>query len=363
MSRLTRVSTLVAAVAVASMVAACGASTTNPEAAGSSSSSSSQQSSSSQAPPSSSSSESSASSAPSAASSGASSAGASSAPSSAGTAEQPQPLDLNLPKDDAIAALLPKSVADKGSLTIATDASYAPNEFLLNGKGSPIGMDVDLGNAIAQVLGLKTTWVNTGFDGILAGLNAGRYDLSLSSFTDTKKREEQVNFVNYLEAGVSIVVAKGNPENINSLADLCGKKVGAENGTTEQDMLTKADVDDSVVKICSDAGKPAVQASGYPTQTDVNVALASDRLDAYLADTPVAEYAVKVTGDKFEKVGKDVGVAPYGIAIPKNPAELTTAVQKALQKLMDDGDYTKILDNWGLTDEGIKTATINKAVN
>ncbi|OJV26171.1 MAG: hypothetical protein BGO26_00405 [Actinobacteria bacterium 69-20] len=334
------------------MVAACGASTQNPEAANSSSSSSQQSSSSSSSSETSSSSS----------SSETSSSSSSESSSSGGSAEQPQPLNLNLSKDDTLAALVPASISGKGTLTIATDASYAPNEFLLNGQGDPIGMDVDLGNAIAQLLGLKTQWVNTGFDGILAGINAGRYNLSMSSFTDTKKREEQVNFVTYLNAGVSIVVAKGNPENINSLADLCGKKVGAENGTTEQDMLTKADVDDSVVKTCSGAGKPAVQASGYPTQNDVNVALASGRLDAYLADTPVAEYAVKVTVDKFEKVGKDVGVAPYGIAIPKNPPELTTAIQKALQKLMDDGDYDKILANWGLADAGIKTAEVNKAL-
>jgi len=257
---------------------------------------------------------------------------------------------------------VPASIASKGTLTIATDASYAPNEFLKNGEGDPIGMDVDLGNAIAQVLGLKTEWKNTTFNGIIAGINAGRYDLSLSSFTDTKEREQQVNFVTYLTAGVSIVVAKGNPENINAAVDLCGKKVGAETGTTEEDMLTKADVDDSVVKVCKDAGKDAPQYSGYPNQSDVNAALAAGRLDAYMADTPVAEYAVATTGDKFEKVGKDVGVAPYGIAVPKDPAGLTTAIQKALQKLMDDGSYQKILDNWGLGDSAIKTAEVNKAI-
>lgn len=356
MSRISRVTTVIAALAVAGMVAACGATTQNPNETGSSSPSSSESSSSAPAESSNSSSESSSS------ESSTESSSAESSSSAGGAEAEPQPLDLNLAKDATLAALVPKAIADKGTLTIATDASYAPNEFLKDGQGEPIGMDVDLGNAMAQLLGLKTQWQNTGFDGIIAGLAAGRYDLSLSSFTDTKKREQQVNFVTYLEAGVSIVVAKGNPKGVQSSEDLCGLKVGAENGTTETDMLTKADVDDSVVKICKDAGKPAPQFSGYPTQSDVNTALASDRIDAYMADTPVAEYAVKVTGDKFEKVGKDVGVAPYGVAVPKEPAELTTAVQKAMQKLMDDGDYQKILANWGLEDAGIKTAEVNKAI-
>ncbi len=360
MSRMPRFGAIVAAIAVAGLVAACGATTANPrEGASSQNSPSSTESA---AGPSST--EQSSAQSPTSEESSAPPSSAEPPESTTGAAEEaePEPLNLNLAKDDALAAMLPKSIADNGTLVIATDASYAPNEFLKDGKGAPIGMDVDLGNAIAQLLGLKTEWRNTGFDGILAGLGAGRYDLSLSSFTDTKKREQQVNFVTYLQAGVSIVVAKGNPENINSSTDLCGKKVGAENGTTEQDMLTKEDVDDSVVKICKDAGKPAPQQFGYPTQNDVNVALASGRLDAYMADTPVAEYAVKVTADKFEKVGKDVGVAPYGIAIPKEPAQLTPAIQKAVQKLMDDGAYQKILANWGLEDAGITKAEINKAI-
>lgn len=282
--------------------------------------------------------------------------------SSVSSGEEPEPLNLNLSKDDTIAAMVPESLASSGTIRFATDASYAPNEFLKDGEGEPIGMSIDLGNALAQVMGLKAEWTNTGFDGILAGLESGRYDLSISSFTDTKKREEQVNFVSYLNAGTSIVVAKGNPKKVSSAEDLCGLKVGAENGTTQFDMLTEADVDDSVVKICADAGKPAPDFSGYPQQTDVNAALASGRLDAYMADTPVAEYAVKITGDKFEKVGSDVGVAPYGIAVPKEPAELTDAVQAAMQKLMDDGDYKKILDNWGLGAEALTKAEVNIAV-
>ncbi|MGI8417206.1 MAG: ABC transporter substrate-binding protein [Nakamurella sp.] len=258
---------------------------------------------------------------------------------------------------------MPSKLKAAGKIVIATDATYPPNEFLPEGAGSPVGMDIDLGNAIGQLLGLKVDWQKAGFDGILAGINAGRYDMSLSSFTDTKDREKQVNFVTYFRAGVSTMVPKGNPEKINTYADLCGKSVGAENGTTELDMLTKPDVDLSIVKSCKDAGKQPPKAQGYPKQTDVNSALDAGRIEAYLADTPVVDYAVKVTGDKFEKVGKDQGIAPYGIAIPKNPAELTPLVQQAVQKLMDDGDYAKILSNWGVQAGAITKSEVNKATS
>lgn len=288
--------------------------------------------------------------------------GQSGAPSqSSGSTAQPQPLNLNLAADPEIAALVPSAVKATGKLRVATDPTYAPNEFIPDGGSTPIGMDVDLATALAQVMGLQVDVQPATFDGILAGIKAGKYDISMSSFTDTKDREQVVNFVNYFTAGTSTMVLKGNPKNINSDADLCGKVVGAENGTTQLDMLTKEDADDSVVKVCKDAGKPAPDAKGYPKQTDVNAALDAGRIDAYLADSPVVAYAVRMTGDKFEKVGQDTGAAPYGIAVPKDPAAMTTTVQKALQKLMDDGSYKKILDNWGVADGALPKATVNAA--
>ena len=150
---------------------------------------------------------------------------------------------------------MPAKVKADGKLVIATDASYAPNEFTLEGSDEIIGMDVDLGKAIGKVLGVEVEFVNASFDGILAGLQAGRYELGMSSFTDTKEREQTVDFVTYLEAGTSTMVRKCNPKDIKATEDLCGKKVGAENGTTQLDQLTKPDVEGSVVKACEDAGK------------------------------------------------------------------------------------------------------------
>jgi len=272
-------------------------------------------------------------------------------------------LNLNLTKDDTIAAALPDKYKQSGTIVVATDPSYAPNEFLPEGSNDPIGMDIDLANALGQVMGLKVTIEPASFDGIIAGINAGRYDMSLSSFTDTKAREESVNFVTYFNAGTSTMVLAGNPQNIKTVTDLCGRPVGAENGTTQLALLNDATVDGSVVKACTDAGKPAPVAQGFPKQTDVNSALAAGRIDAYMADSPVVAYAVKQTGDKFEKVGEDQGTAPYGIALPKDPAALTTTVQQAMQKLIDSGAYQKILDNWGVSSGAITTSVVNGATS
>jgi polar amino acid transport system substrate-binding protein len=274
----------------------------------------------------------------------------------------PKPITVDVAADSALSAQVPATIKADGKLLIAADASYAPNEYTLEDSEEIIGMDVDLGKAIGKTLGLEVEFVNTTFDGILAGIQAGRYEAGMSSFTDTKEREQTVDFVTYLEAGTSTMVRKCNPKNIKAVEDLCDKQVGAENGTVQLDQLTKDDAEGSVVKACEDAGKKPPQAKGFPKQTDVNAALQSGRIDAYLADSPVVDYALKKTGDAFEKTGEDTDSAPYGIAIPKNAPGMKEAVQAAVQKLMDDGTYKKILDNWGTGDGAIDDSKINGAI-
>jgi polar amino acid transport system substrate-binding protein len=283
-------------------------------------------------------------------------------PGEASEVADPKPLDVSAEADAALSGQVPDAVKADGKITIATDASYAPNEYTLEGSDEPIGMDIDLGRAVGKVLGLEVEYVNSSFDGILAGLQANRYELGMSSFTDTKEREQTVDFVTYFEAGTSTMVRKCNPEGIETIEDLCGKSVGAQNGTTQLDQLTAADVEGSVVKACEDAGKDAPDAQGFPLQTDVNAALQAGRIDAYMADSPVVNYAVKKTGNAFEKAGEDTDTAPYGIAIPKTAGTMKEALRGAVQKLIDDGEYQKILDNWGVGDGAITESKVNGAI-
>jgi polar amino acid transport system substrate-binding protein len=274
----------------------------------------------------------------------------------------PKPLEVDVAADSALAGQVPANITADGKIVIASDASYAPNEYTLEGSDEIIGMDVDLGKAIGKVLGVEVEFVNASFDGILAGIQANRYELGMSSFTDTKEREQTVDFVTYFEAGTSTMVRKCNPKNIKTITDLCGKKVGAENGTTQLDQLTTEDAEGSVVKACKDASKDAPVAQGFPKQTDVNAALAANRIDAYMADSPVVDYAVKKTGDAFEKAGEDTDSAPYGIAVPKGAGTFGQALQGAVQNLIDDGTYQEILDNWGTSGGAITEAKVNGAI-
>src|SRR4051794_10907550 len=255
-----------------------------------------------------------------------------------------------------VAAKLPAAVKSKGTLTVAADASYPPNEFFGSDGKTVQGMDADLAKALAGALGLKAKVVNATFDGIIPGLAANKYDLGMSSFTDTKEREKTVDFVTYFSAGTSFYVkAQGGPA-ITGLDSLCGHKVAAEKGTTQ---ATDAAAQD---KKCKAAGKPGVTVSVFPDQNGANLAINSGRADVGMADSPVADYQVKQSGAQFKVAGKPYGTAPYGIAIPKGNG-MAPAVRDALSALIANGSYKQILTKWGVEDGAITTPTINGATS
>jgi polar amino acid transport system substrate-binding protein len=235
-------------------------------------------------------------------------------------------------------------------LTVAADASYAPDEFVAPDGKTVVGMDVDLTKAIAAAMGLKANVVNATFDSIIPGLAAGKYDLGASSFTDTKAREQTVDFVDYFVAGESFYTKASGGTTINSISDICGKTVSVEKGTTELDDATAQG------KKCKAAGKPGVTVLPFPDQNGANLAVSSGRAQLGFADSPVAAYQVKQSNGEFKLVGASFANAPYGLAMPKKG--LAKAVQAALVGLMKDGTYAKILGKWGLTAGAITPAQV-----
>jgi polar amino acid transport system substrate-binding protein len=256
---------------------------------------------------------------------------------------------------NSIAAQVPASIKSKGSLTVAADATYAPNEFIGPDGHTVVGMDADLAKALGQVMGLRVSMVNATFDTIIPGIASGKYDLGMSSFTDTKARQQTVNFVTYFVAGTSFYVKTGGP-NITSLADLCGHKVAMEKGTTQQ-----ADAQAQNTK-CKAAGKPAVSLQIFNDQNAVNLALSSGRAEVAMADSPVAAYQVRQSNGTFKLTGKSYGTAPYGIAMAKNSG-LDKPVLAAMKTLVANGTYTKILKKWGIQAGAITKPVINGAIS
>jgi polar amino acid transport system substrate-binding protein len=242
----------------------------------------------------------------------------------------------------SIEKLVPAAVKAKGTLTVAADATYAPDEFIASDGHTVIGMDADLMTDIAKTMGLKVSIKNVTFDTIIPAMLAGRFMVGASSFTDTAAREKQVNFVDYANVGESFYTLASGGTNIKSIANICGLTVSVETGTTEQtDAGTQS-------KACVKAGKKPVSVLPFSTQNSANLAVSSRRAQLGFADTPVAGYQVTQSHGKFKLVGAAYAPAPYGLAIAKSTG-LAPAVKAALLYLMKNGTYTKIFKKWGVS--------------
>lgn len=250
-----------------------------------------------------------------------------------------------------VEALVPSAIKARGSVTVAMDATYPPDESIGSNGHTIVGMDADLGDALGKAMGIKWNLVNASFDTIIPGLQSEKYDVGLSSFGDTKAREKVVNFVDYFKAGEAFYVKAGSPTTITSMASVCGKSVAVESGTTEGADATAQS------KKCTAAGKSAVTVHTYGNQNEANLAVSSGRADAGFADSQVAAYIVKQSNGVFTLSGPSFFVVPYGIAVPKTNG-MSTPILGAMKAIMAEGIYSQILAKWGLTSGGIPSASV-----
>ena len=255
--------------------------------------------------------------------------------------------------DEALAAKVPAEIKSDGKIVIGTDPTYAPNEFLETDGKTVTGFDVELFNAVAAKLGLKTEWQPAKFDAIIPGVQSGKYEGGVSSFTINDERKQQVNMVSYFNAGTQWGTKKGNPSGIQP-DDACGKKVAVQTGTVQEtEDLPKRQA------ACKSAGKPAITIDSYQAQDQATAAVVSGKDDAMLADSPVLAYAVKQTNGQLELLGDIYDSAPYGYVIKKDQTEFAQAVADAVKALITDGTYKTILEKWGVQAGAIDNPAVN----
>jgi polar amino acid transport system substrate-binding protein len=262
-----------------------------------------------------------------------------------------------------LADKLPKEIRDKGVIKVGSDIAYPPVEFK-DSSGKTVGIDPDIAAAMGKQLGVTFEFENGTFDTLITGLRSKRYDIAMSAMTDTKDRQEGidsetgkkvgegVDFVDYFTAGVSIYTKKGDDQGIKTWSDLCGKKIVVQRGTVSED-LAKAEA-----KKCK-GKKLTIEA--FDNDQQAQTRLRAGGADAGSSDFPVAAYAVKTSGGgkDFQLVGEQVEAAPYGIAVAKNNTQLRDALKAALDAIIANGEYDKIIAKWGVQDGAVKEATIN----
>jgi len=240
-------------------------------------------------------------------------------------------------------ALLPKDVADRGTLRIATDPTYAPFEVYASDNTTIEGLDADLGNALGTLLGLKVEWVPSTFDAIIPGLSAGKYDMAMSAFSVKPERLAQADMVVYHQSGSGIAVAKGNPEKLSmDPTTLCGKTIGAEKGTTQgQDVLP------DFSKQCETAGQKAIDIQLFPGTDKALTALAAGRVAGVVSGATGLGYQAKISGAFEVAEGGDFDPRPTGAVLPKG-SPLTPAIVAAMKKLVTLDAYKASFEKWGI---------------
>lgn len=277
--------------------------------------------------------------------------------SDTGQTTTPPSSDLSsVKKDDALAALVPAEIASSGKLKVGSNIQNPPNNFYDQDGKTPMGSEVDLVKAIAAKLGLRAEHSDMAFSSLITSLETKRVDVTMAAMNDTAERQQKIDFVDYFTSGITIMVQKGNPQAVKGPDDLCGKGIAVNLGSSQEQFGKEQS------QRCVAAGKPEVQLSVTDSDTGNQNQLRTGRVAAILNDLPTAVYVAKTAGDGsfFEVVPlAPINGGPYGIGVNKQNAKLSEAIKGALQALIDDGTYGKILTTWDIKQGAITKAAIN----
>lgn len=266
---------------------------------------------------------------------------------------------IRVKENPAIRALLPERIRSSNLIRVASNAPYPPFVAFKNpGSQQFVGLDVDIFDAIGAVLGVRVTFYQLPFDGIIPAVKAGKYDAVMGGLSDTRERERVLDFVDYNVSGLLIVVAAGNPAGIHGLKGLCGKSVSAQAATEQAKMLENLNK-----TVCA---KNKLKEIAVPQEPDAQLAVKSGRAQAELTGSLTAAELARLQPKSFAVV-KDPS-APHGyepdpnaIGVRKDDRQLRTAIQRSLQSLMDKEVIIKILRDYKIGFTAIETARVNGA--
>ena len=258
--------------------------------------------------------------------------------------------------DEELAALVPESVAEDGVITVGTDSTYAPAEFLDEDGQTIVGFDIDLFGLVAQKLGLEAEFETASFDSIIAGVGSGRYETGVSSFTINPERLEQANMISYFSAGTQWAAQADNPEGVDP-DDACGLAIAVQRGTVQVDDLTARSA------ACEAAGDEPLTINQFEGQDEATASVVSGRNVAVVSDSPVVAYAVQQTNGQLELLGDIYDSAPYGYVVAKDQTDFADAIAQALAALIEDGSYQQVLEEWGVEDGAISDPTVNPSLD
>ncbi|MFF7195272.1 ABC transporter substrate-binding protein [Streptomyces sp. NPDC008079] len=241
--------------------------------------------------------------------------------------------------DKSVARLVPSDIAGKGGIDVASGPGYPPFLLLAEDGKTLAGAEPELLRAVADVLGLKVRFADVKFDAMIPGLQTERYDMVAAALSITPARLKQVDFVSEYSGGTSLIVDAGNPEKL-TLDTMCGHTIAVMKGSIyAENYMPTFDRD------CVRAGKPAITVSVFPAQADATLAVSSRRADASMSDYGPLSYIAGQSNGRLDVLNANYLPTTWGYALPKGSA-LAPAVAAAVNNLISDGTYGKILAKW-----------------
>ncbi|MDX6252199.1 MAG: polar amino acid transport system substrate-binding protein [Kribbellaceae bacterium] len=275
-----------------------------------------------------------------------------------GVNTSPEQNRVTTKKNEAAAALLPAKVRDRGTLIVGAGfgSGNPPLGFIADDNKTPIGLEVDLAYLVAGALGLEPELQVTSWENLFIGLDSAKYDAGLSNITVTEKRKQKYDFATYRKDDIAFEAKKGSSWKVTSGKDVAGKTIAVGSGTNQEKILV--DWNEANLK----AGLPAATIKYFNNQSDTYLALTSGRIDAYLGPNPSIAYHVKTSG-QTETIGKFSGAGPtlQGLiaATTKKDSGLVRAYQAAIDSVIADGSYAKVLQRWNVANEAVQKSEIN----
>ncbi|TQE32688.1 ABC transporter substrate-binding protein [Streptomyces ipomoeae] len=260
-------------------------------------------------------------------------------------------------KVDSIAAEVPERIRKRGTLEIVdSSGSAAPLTFYATDNKTVIGVEPDIAYLVADVLGLKPRINTVSWENIFVGLDSAKYDVGFSNITVTEERKEKYDFAPYREDNLGFEAKKGSGLKITGPEDVAGRTVAVGSGTNQEKLLIEWSKENEK------AGRKPVNIKYYQNDSDTYLALQSGRIDLYLGPNPTAAYHAATTG-KTEVVGtySGAGATLQGLiaATTKKDSGLVKPLADALNHVIENGTYAKVLQRWGLSDEAVTKSEIN----
>ncbi|MGW1375866.1 ABC transporter substrate-binding protein [Streptomyces sp. NPDC002446] len=259
-------------------------------------------------------------------------------------------------EDPEIAALVPARVRQTGALRIGVSAGASPPlSFHATDDKTLIGVEEDIATLVADTLGLAPRFDPLSWENLFVGLDSGKLDAVFSNVTVTEERKDAYDFATYRLDRLAVEAKKGSGWQVRGAKDVAGRTVAVDSGTNQEKILVDWSRENER------AGRKPVDIKYFQKPSDTYLALQSGRIDAYFGPNPTAAYHVNTAG-QTEIVGSfsGGGTVPGTIAATtKKGSGLVKAYAAALQKVIDNGRYGRVLARWGLTDEALKTSRIN----